>query len=48
MVLVLTLRTEGEGRNGPAGILSTTNATDLKPWEMLGVSFKVSEDFKLI
>ena len=33
----------GGGSNGPPGISRTTNVTDLKPWEMLGVSFKVKK-----
>ena len=42
---------QGEGRKGPPpppSISRTRNATNLKPLEGLGVSFKVSKNFKLV
>ena len=38
----------GGGRKGPPSISRTRNATNLKPLEGLGVSFKVSKNFKLV
>ena len=39
----------GGGRKGPPPSISRTrNATNLKPLEGLGVSFKVSKNFKLV
>ena len=38
----------GGGRKGPLSISRTRNATNLKPSEGLGVSFKVSKNFKLV
>ena len=40
---------QGGGRKGPPPNISRTrNATNLKPLEGLGVSFKVSKNFKLV
>ena len=41
---------QGGGRKGPPppSISRTRNATNLKPLEGLGVSFKVSKNFKLV
>ena len=48
-VLVPTPSTKGGGgRKGPPSISRTRNATNLKPLEGLGVSFKVSKNFKLV
>ena len=48
-VLVPTPSTKGGGRKGPPPSISRTrNATNLKPVEGLGVSFKVSKNFKLV
>ena len=53
MVLVPTVSTGGGGgvrgeKNSNHNISRTNNATNLKPLEVLGVSFKVSKSFKLI
>ena len=47
-VLVPTSSIRGGGRNRLPSISRTTNATKLKPWEDLGVSFEVSKNFMLI
>ena len=39
---------QGGGRKGPPSISRTRNATNLKPLEGLGVSLKVSKNFKLV
>ena len=48
-VLVPTPSTKGGGvEKDPPSISRTRNATNLKPLEGLGVSFKVSKNFKLV
>ena len=47
-VLVPTPSTKGGVEKDPPSISRTRNATNLKPLEGLGVSFKVSKNFKLV
>ena len=47
-VLVPTPSTKGGSKRTPPSISRTRNATNLKPLEGLGVSFKVSKNFKLV